>query len=137
MTIKEAAELLLQSSAMAQGGDVFLLDMGKPIKIYDLACQMIELSGLKIKDNLNPEGDIQILNLGIRSGEKLHEELLIDAKAKNTYHPLIYRAFEKSIPFDQLMEILNEMRLAIDNNNKSKVINSLIKAVPELRINSN
>ena len=137
MTIKEASELLLQASAMARGGDVFLLDMGKPIKIHDLARQMIELSGLKIKDKLNPEGDIEISTLGIRSGEKLHEELLIDAKAKNTYHPLIYRAFEKSIPYDQLMQILNEMRLAIDNNNKSKVINSLIKAVPELRINSN
>ena len=133
MTIKEAAELLLQSSAMAQGGDVFLLDMGKPIKIYDLACQMIELSGLKIKDIKNPQGDIEIINLGIRSGEKLHEELLIDAKAKNTFHPLIYKAYEKSIPYDQLISILEDMKLAIIDNNKSEVLNSLIKVIPELK----
>ena len=77
---------------------MFLLDMGKPIKIHDLACQMIKLSGLKIKDKNNTGGDIEILESGIRLGEKLFEELLIDAKAKNTDHPLIYRAIEKSIP---------------------------------------
>ena len=134
MTIKEAAELLLQASSMAQGGDVFLLDMGKPIKIYDLAQQMIELSGLKIKDISNPQGDIEILNLGIRSGEKLYEELLIDAKAKNTYHPLIYKAIEKSMPYEELIFLIEEMKLAIEENNKSKVFSLLIKAVPELDI---
>ena len=133
MTIREAAELLLQSSTMALGGDVFLLDMGKPIKIYDLACQMIKLSGLKIKDKNNPEGDIEILELGIRSGEKLFEELLIDAKAKNTYHPLIYRAIEKSMPYEELILLIKEMKLAIEENNNSKVINLLIRAVPELK----
>ncbi len=134
MTIKEAAELLLQASSMAQGGDVFLLDMGKPIKIYDLARQMIELSGLKIKDKSNPQGDIEILNLGIRSGEKLYEELLIDAKAKNTSHPLIFRAFEKSIPYSKLMPILDDMKLAINENNKDAVFNSLIKILPEFKV---
>ena len=133
MTIREAAELLLQSSTMALGGDVFLLDMGKPIKIYDLACQMIKLSGLKIKDKNNPEGDIEILELGIRSGEKLFEELLIDAKAKNTYHPLIYRAIEKSMPYEELILLIKEMKLAIEENNNSKVIYLLIRAVPELK----
>lgn len=133
MTIKEAAELLLQSSTMALGGDVFLLDMGKPIKIYDLARQMIKLSGLKIRDKNNPDGDIEILELGIRSGEKLYEELLIDAKAKNTYHPLIYKAKEKSIPFNKLMLILEQMKLAIEQNNNSKVLSLLIEAVPELK----
>ena len=133
MTIREAAELLLQSSTMALGGDVFLLDMGKPIKIYDLACQMIKLSGLKIKDKNNPEGDIEILELGIRSGEKLFEELLIDAKAKNTYHPLIYRAIEKSMPYEELILLIKEMKFAIEENNNSKVINLLNRAVPELK----
>jgi len=133
MTIKEAAELLLQASSMAQGGDVFLLDMGNPVKIYDLARQMIELSGLRIKDKNNPDGDIEILNLGIRKGEKLYEELLIDAKAINTYHPLIYRAIEKSIPFDQLMPLLADMKLAIKENNKYEVINSLTKILPEFK----
>tara|TARA_A100001388_G_scaffold270667_1_gene248457 strand:- start:136 stop:2019 length:1884 start_codon:yes stop_codon:yes gene_type:complete len=137
MTIKEAAELLLQSSTMALGGDVFLLDMGKPIKIYDLACQMIKLSGLQIKDKNNTGGDIEILESGIRLGEKLFEELLIDAKAKNTDHPLIYRAIEKSIPYKILMEILEDMKLAIQENNKSKVLDLLIKAVPELKLDSN
>jgi len=136
MTIREAAELLLQSSTMALGGDVFLLDMGKPVKIYDLACQMIKLSGLKIKDKNNPGGDIEILESGIRLGEKLFEELLIDAKAKNTDHPLIYRAIEKSIPYDPLMGILEDMKLAIEENNKSKVLSLLTKAVPELIIDS-
>ena len=135
MTIKEAAELLLQSSTMAVGGDVFLLDMGKPIKIYDLACKMIELSGLKIKDKNNPKGDIEIHELGIRSGEKLYEELLINAKAKKTFHPLIFKAVEKSIPYDQLISLLEEMKLAIEENNKSKVLKFLIKAVPELKTN--
>ncbi len=135
MTIKEAAELLLQSSTMAVGGDVFLLDMGKPIKIVDLACQMIELSGLKIKDKNNPEGDIEIYELGIRSGEKLYEELLIDAKAKKTFHPLIFKAVEKSIPYNQLIFLLKEIKLAIEENNKSKVLKCLIKAVPELKTN--
>ena len=134
MTIQEAAELLLQSSTMALGGDVFLLDMGKPIKIYDLACQMIKLSGLKIKDQNNPNGDIEILESGIRLGEKLYEELLIDAKAKNTYHPHIYRAIEKSMPYDELMVVLQGLKLAIKENDKSKVLKLLIQAVPELKI---
>ena len=134
MQLKEAAELLLQSSTMTLGGDVFLLDMGKPIKIYDLACQMIKLSGLKIKDKNNPDGDIEILESGIRLGEKLYEELLIDAKAKNTYHPHIYRAIEKSVPYDELMIILKNMKLAIQQNNKTMVLDLLIKAVPELKI---
>ena len=133
MTIKEAAELLLQASSMAQGGDVFLLDMGKPVKIHDLARQMIELSGLKIKDKTNPEGDIEILNLGIRSGEKLFEELLIDAKAKSTYHPLIYRAVEKSIPHDQLFTIIEDIKSAIKNNNKNDLLVLITKILPEFK----
>ena len=137
MTIKEASELLLQSSTMALGGDVFLLDMGKPIKIYDLACQMIKLSGLTIKDKNNLDGDIEILESGIRLGEKLFEELLIDAKAKNTDHPLIYRAIEKSIPYEDLIKILKGLELAIAENNKSKVLSFLTKAVPELKTDKN
>ena len=133
MTIKEAAELLLQASTMAQGGDVFLLDMGKPVKIYDLAQQMIELSGLKIKNDRNPNGDIEILNLGIRSGEKLYEELLIDAKAKTTFHPLIFRAVEKSIPYSKLMPLLEEMKLAIEENNKKIVFKTLTEILPEFK----
>ena len=83
MTISEAAQLVLQSSSMANGGELFLLDMGEQIKIYDLAKQMIKLNNLKIKDNQNPDGDIEIKFTGLRPGEKLFEELLIDGTSIN------------------------------------------------------
>ena len=105
------------------------------MKIKRLAEHMIILNGLTIKNDSNPDGDIEILELGIRSGEKLYEELLIDAQARNTYHPLIYKAVEKSIPFDKLMIILEEMRLAIEDNDKTRVLSLLIQAVPELKTN--
>ena len=92
MTIEEAANLLIQSALLAKGGDLFLLDMGSPVKIYDLAIKMIKLSGLKLKSKDNPEGDIEIVLTGLRSGEKLYEELLIDAESMKTPHPLIYTA---------------------------------------------
>ena len=89
MTIPEAAQLVIQASSLAKGGDVFVLDMGEPIKIYDLAEQMINLSGLKIKNLNNPNGDIEIKITGLRPGEKLYEELLIDGNPERTKHPLI------------------------------------------------
>ena len=95
MTIEEAAELVIQSSVLAKGGDIFLLDMGTPIKIKELAKQMIELSGLNVKDKNNPDGDIEIIYTGLRNGEKLYEELLVDGTSQKTAHPLIFRAEEK------------------------------------------
>ena len=92
MTIKEASELVIQAGAMAKGGEVFLLDMGEPIKIYDLAKKMIQLSGLQLKDKNNPNGDIEILITGLRPGEKLYEELLIENKSLPTIHPKIFKA---------------------------------------------
>ena len=92
MTIKEASQLVIQASALAKGGEVFLLDMGEPIKILNLAKQMIKLSGLTVKDEDNLNGDLEIIFTGLRSGEKLYEELLIDNKSKSTAHPLIYKA---------------------------------------------
>ena len=86
MTIKEAAQLVIQSVALAEGGEVFLLDMGSPVKIFDLAKQMINLKGLTLKDDDNPNGDIEISISGLRSGEKLYEELLINAEAEKTNH---------------------------------------------------
>ena len=91
MTVKEAAQLVLQSSVLANGGEVFLLDMGEPVRIYDLAKQMIRLSGLQLKNENNPEGDIEIVFTGLRSGEKLYEELLVDGKSDTTNHPLIFK----------------------------------------------
>ena len=96
MTIPEAAELVIQTVVMSKGGEVFLLDMGKPIKIKDLAEKMIRSSGLTVKSKANPKGEIEIKITGLRRGEKLYEELLIDAKSIKTEHPIIYKAIEKS-----------------------------------------
>ena len=98
MTILEAATLVLQSCVLAQGGDVFLLDMGEPVRIKELAEQMVRLSGLSVRDGDHPDGEIEIVCTGLRPGEKLYEELLIEAESQPTAHPLIYRAEERSIP---------------------------------------
>ena len=92
MTIPEAAQLVLQASTLSKGGDLFLLDMGEPIRIKDLAEQMVRLSGMSLRDGKNPNGDIEIVCTGLRPGEKLYEELLIDAESESTLHPLIFRA---------------------------------------------
>ena len=98
MTIPEAAQLVLQAAVLARGGDLFLLDMGEPVRILDLAKQMVRLSGLSLRDGQHPQGDIEIICTGLRPGEKLYEELLIDAESEPTSHPLIYRATEGAIP---------------------------------------
>ena len=89
MTIPEAAQLVIQAGAMAKGGDVFVLDMGKSVKIADLAKRMIELSGLSLRDESNPEGDIEIVVTGLRPGEKLYEELMLGDNPQPTKHPKI------------------------------------------------
>ena len=102
MTITEAAGLVIQASSMGKGGDVFVLDMGEPVKIIDLACRMINLSGLKVKDCNNPNGDIEIKYTGLRPGEKLYEELLIGDNVSKTDHPLISRAEEIELEWEYL-----------------------------------
>lgn len=102
MTIPEAAQLVIQSGAMAVGGDIFLLDMGEPVRVADLAANMIHLSGLTVRNDHNPQGDIEIRTIGLRPGEKLHEELLIEGNPERTAHPRIMRAQE---PFLSLAEI--------------------------------
>lgn len=104
MTIPEAAQLVLQAGAMAQGGEVFVLDMGAPVRIVDLARNMIELSGLTVCDATNPTGDIKITSVGLRPGEKLYEELLIGNDPKPTAHSRIMMANEKSLPWTELRE---------------------------------
>ena len=94
MTIGEAVELVIQASSIADNGDIFLLDMGKPVKIDALARQMITMSGLTVKDSENPHGQIEISYVGLRPGEKLYEELLIDGQSIPTDHPRIYKADE-------------------------------------------
>ena len=134
MTIKEAVELVLQSSFLAEGGELFLLDMGKPISIYSLAQNMIRLSGLKVKDIKNPDGDIEIITTGLRPGEKLYEELLIDAESEKTLHPLIYKAKEKFLDYETLNEYLNELEEALNSLSINKTIKIVSKIVPEWEI---
>jgi len=116
MTIPEAAQLVIQAGAMAKGGDVFVLDMGQPVKIMDLARRMVELSGLTVKDEQNPEGDIEIAVTGLRPGEKLYEELLIGTDPKPTSHPRIMKAHEAFIPWVELEAKLNALEMAVNVN---------------------
>jgi len=116
MTIQEAAQLVIQAGAMAKGGDVFVLDMGQPVKIMDLARRMIELSGLTVKDEQNPEGDIEIAVTGLRPGEKLYEELLIGDNPRPTVHPRIMKAHEEFIPWAEFEAKLTALEMALNVN---------------------
>ena len=107
MSIPEAVELVIQAGAMGEGGDMFVLDMGEPVRILDLARKMIRLSGLKVKDKLNPNGDIEIRYTGLRPGEKLYEELLIGDNVSETSNPMIMRAKEEMLAWDELKLILD------------------------------
>ena len=132
MTIAEAASLVIQSSVLAKGeGEVFLLDMGKPMQIKKLAEQMIVLNGLKIKNEANPDGDIEIVYRGLGSGEKLYEELLIDGKSQKTDHPLIFKAIEKSLDFKSLKDKLDTLDIYLKNNEIKKTIEILNEIIPE------
>ena len=118
MTIPEAAQLVIQAGAMAHGGEVFVLDMGEPVKIMDLAKRMITLSGLKVKDQNNPNGDIEIVIAGLRPGEKLYEELIIDGdNIEKTQHPLIMKAKEHFYSVDEITNVINEVQT---QNNTTK-----------------
>ncbi len=112
MTIKEAASLVIQAGALARGGEVYLLDMGEPVRIVELAKMLISLSGLTLRDADNPQGDIEICEIGLRPGEKLYEELLIDAQSMPTIHPKIFTAREEFVPWGQLQDELDAMRVA-------------------------
>lgn len=116
MTIPEAAQLVIQAGAMAKGGDVFVLDMGQSVKIMDLARRMIELSGLTLKGEENPDGDIEIEITGLRPGEKLYEELLIGDNPKPTSHPRIMKAHEDFLPWADLKQRLNALEVALNVN---------------------
>lgn len=131
MTIPEAAQLVIQAGAMANGGEVFLLDMGKPVKIYNLARSMIELAGLSVRDDNTPDGDIEIKDIGLRPGEKLYEELLINGNSEPTSHERIMRGNEEMIPLTDLMPVLNELRGHLRDGDASAALVLLRQLVPE------
>ncbi len=117
MTIPEAAQLVVQAGAMANGGDVFVLDMGEPVRIVDLAHRMVELSGLSVRNECNPTGDIEIQITGLRPGEKLYEELLIGDNPLPTKHPLIMKAHDDFLGLAALNEGLQRLKFALEANN--------------------
>ena len=122
MTIPEAAQLVMQAGAMsgeaeaAEAAEVFVLDMGEPVKIYDLASRMVELSGFRVRDEAHPEGDIEIKITGLRQGEKLYEELLIGDNPMPTQHPRIMKAHEEFVPWSELQPQLHSLQIAAENS---------------------
>tara|TARA_B100001059_G_C17387700_1_gene357527 strand:- start:45 stop:575 length:531 start_codon:yes stop_codon:yes gene_type:complete len=129
MSIPEAVELVLQSGAMAKGGDVFVLDMGEPIKIIDLAYKMIHLSGLTPIDNENPDGDIRIEFTGLRPGEKLYEELLIGSDVVQSEHSRIMQAKENKLSFEEVKHCINIIKSAREKQDESVVKELLLKYI--------
>ncbi|WP_373778817.1 polysaccharide biosynthesis protein [Glaesserella sp.] len=129
MTIPEAAQLVIQAGAMAKGGDVFILDMGEPVKIVDLAANLINLSGLTIKNESNPNGDIEIKFTGLRPGEKLYEELLIgDDNVEKTAHERIMTAQEGYLPLPDLLRLLDKLEEASVENQCEQIRSLLLDA---------
>lgn len=133
MTIPEAAQLVIQAGAMAQGGEVFVLDMGKPIRIVDLAKRMIRLAGYTLRDQGHPDGDIEIAFTGLRPGEKLYEELLIDGSTVPSGHPKIGFAQDAGMSWDQLEPLVQQMHAATTGGSyrRAAVKQLLQQAVPE------
>ena len=125
MLIPEAAQLVIQAGALGEGGDVLLLDMGEPVKILDLAMRMIELSGLDVKNAQNPDGDIEICEIGLRPGEKLYEELLISGDPAPTRHPKIFVSSEEFLSWEELDKKLSEIKRVIESNDPIGLVNLL------------
>ncbi|NRF64524.1 polysaccharide biosynthesis protein [Vibrio coralliilyticus] len=128
MTIPEAAQLVIQAGAMGKGGDVFVLDMGEPVKITDLAVNLIQLSGLDLKDDSNPYGDISIEFSGLRPGEKLFEELLIGDNVGETAHPRIMTANERFLPLEEYIKVIDNLDKACHNFEHDKIRELLLEA---------
>ena len=128
MSIPEAAELVIQAGAMSSGGEVFVLDMGEQIKIIDLAKRMIRLSGMEVKDEDHPKGDIEIEITGLRHGEKLYEELLLGNELIPTQHKRIFQAHEEGIPWTKIKSILDELNLAIQSRDQDLIRNIMMES---------
>ena len=128
MTIPEAAQLVIQAGAMGKGGDVFVLDMGDPVKIKDLATKMVRLSGLSVKTDTNPHGDIEIKCTGLRPGEKLYEELLIGNNVGETTHERIMTANEVMLPLSELNVFIEALDIACHNFDHEAIRQLLLDA---------
>jgi FlaA1/EpsC-like NDP-sugar epimerase len=133
MTIPEAAQLVIQAGSMADGGEVFVLDMGKPVRICDLARRMIHLMGLTVRDEQHPHGDIEIAYTGLRPAEKLYEELLIGNSVTGTDHPMILRAIEHSLPWERVQSMLDEVLIAMGRCDCPRALQLLSEAVVEYK----
>jgi len=133
MTIPEAVELVIQAGAMGIGGDVFVLDMGEPVKINDLAVKLINLSGLSVKNDKNPDGEIEIHYTGLRPGEKLYEELLVGNNVHQTENDLIMRAEETMKTWEELLPLINQLENAALNSENSRIRELLLQIVPEFK----
>jgi FlaA1/EpsC-like NDP-sugar epimerase len=136
MTVTEASQLVIQAGAMSENCEVFVLDMGKSVKILDLIHKMIKLSGLKVKKDQNSEGDIEIQITGLRPGEKLYEELLLGDNPQKTHHEKIKKAKDPYIPFDQLTVDLDHLTTLLNENKVAKVKELLNKLLPSYQSNS-
>ena len=137
MSIPEAAQLVLQAGAMGTGGDVFVLDMGEPVRIVDLAKRMIRLSGHDMKHVIPVGGDIDIEFIGLRPGEKLHEELLLGTKVAGTGHPMIMRAEDECLPFADIQRLLATLRGhcdTLDCEGISSVLSSAVSGFRDHRV---
>jgi FlaA1/EpsC-like NDP-sugar epimerase len=133
MTIPEAAQLVIQAGSMAEGGDVFVLDMGKPVRIGDLARRMINLMGLTVRDDEHPDGDIEIRYTGLRPAEKLFEELLIGNNVAGTQHTMILRAIEHSLPWEKVQAQLDEILVAMNRFDCHRALQLLSDVVVEYK----
>ena len=133
MTVPEAAQLVLQASAMMRGGELFVLDMGQAVRIAELARNMIELSGLTVRSEDNPAGDVQIVEVGLRPGEKLYEELLIGDNPAPTEHPRILKANEDFAPFEELSDMLERLEEALAGGSRAEMLAALRDLVPEFQ----
>ena len=131
MTIPEAAQLVIQAGSMGDGGEVFVLDMGEPVKIIDLARRMVHLSGLTVRDEETQDGDIAVEIVGLRPGEKLYEELLIGENVEGTSHPLIMRAYEHELPWPMLADKLGRLDEACQSFEYEQVLEMLGELVQE------
>ena len=133
MTIPEASQLVMQAGALANSGEVFVLDMGKPVKIYDLAKRMIELSGHSVCDEEHPHGDIEIEICGLRPGEKMFEELSTSGELQSTTHLKIEQSIEKPVIADEIEEIAKQLEKVLETGDEGEALRLLCLAVPEYK----